>query len=277
MKEMMCSAEELFSAVPTTDMFPRFIFYRFFPSCLLLLSIGAGSCSDPSGELPAVRAALSDVRPLFPAFPGKFWEYRVDSVVYDKGPNGLKRDSSRSFIRYEVLDTLKTILGDTSLFVLRSWRPDDSSAWKMQDVLQIERTKARLEWQEGNLRFVKLVAPLNPGDNWNGNQYIPENTTVFIAGEPLQIFKNWLPYSLEKVSASESIGEFTYEDVFTILQTRAENLIEYRFSTEKYARGAGLVYREMAIFDTQILDPALEWEEKAEKGFSLKQFLLRSN
>ncbi|MEL6865958.1 MAG: hypothetical protein AAFP19_16145, partial [Bacteroidota bacterium] len=67
-----------------------------------------------------------------------------------------------------------------------------------------------------------------------------------------------------------------FDSVATIYQADNENAIELRYSIEKYARNIGLVYREMRILDTQAIvdDP---WEEKAQKGFIIRQQITRHN
>jgi len=49
--------------------------------------------------------------------------------------------------------------------------------------------------------------------------------------------------------------------------------IELRLSYERYARGVGLIEREMRILDTQCIEACSTktWAEKAEKGFIVRQ------
>jgi hypothetical protein len=67
--------------------------------------------------------------------------------------------------------------------------------------------------------------------------------------------------------------------VVTVQNADSENLIELRLAHEKYARGVGLVYRELWILDTQCIEDCIgmTWEQKAEKGFILKQTLIDHN
>ena len=70
---------------------------------------------------------------------------------------------------------------------------------------------------------------------------------------------------------AEKIGTKDYADVLTIqAQSDPKILTEKRYSLEKYAKGVGLVYREIRILDTQKLDASTAWEKKAQKGFITK-------
>jgi hypothetical protein len=69
----------------------------------------------------------------------------------------------------------------------------------------------------------------------------------------------------------------TYNQVAIVSLADSENLIEYRWGREYYAKGIGLIYKELRVLDTQKIDPTTAWEEKAEKGFIVKQRLLSYN
>ena len=113
---------------------------------------------------------------------------------------------------------------------------------------------------------------------WNGNKFIDEGTVISVAGESVTIFKNWL-YEYRGTGESVEVGGQIYNDVVTVYQADEENLIELRLSYEQYARGIGMIYREMKILDTQCILPCEgeTWEEKAEKGFIIRQTLREHN
>ena len=50
---------------------------------------------------------------------------------------------------------------------------------------------------------------------------------------------------------AEDIGENHFEKVSTVEQVDYENAIGKRYSIEKYAKGTGLVYKNMMILNTQ--------------------------
>ena len=154
----------------------------------------------------------------------------------------------------------------------------DTLNWELKDIWLAIRTDEGAEWIEENLRFLKMVFPLKEGLDWDGNQYIDITTIIPIAGESVEVFKSW-SYESISIDESEQIGDETFENVATISQANSENLIELRLSEEKYAKGIGLVYREMKILDTQniIGFEFSTWEDKAQKGYILKQQIIDYN
>ena len=90
------------------------------------------------------------------------------------------------------------------------------------------------------------------------------------------MFKDW-DYRYLSVDRSEDISGMNYDRVLTVQQVDSENAIERRFGIEKYVFGSGLVFKERIILDTQNVTNDLSWEEKAERGFILRQTLIRFN
>lgn len=218
----------------------------------------------------------------FPLEIGKTWIYQVDSIVFDPAILGTAIDTMRTFFREEIVDTLLDQTSQTWYRVERSERTADTLPWQIKSVFRIAATKEQAFRTEDNLQFIKLTFPIQEGKNWNGNVFFDETKIVQVAGESIEMFKGW-SYQIETVDQSLALGNLSFEKVATITQANSENLIEYRFSQEQYAREVGLIYRELWILDTQceiccngdfsICEP-LTWPEKAEKGFVLKQQLI---
>jgi len=69
--------------------------------------------------------------------------------------------------------------------------------------------------------------------------------------------------------------------VISILQTDEEDILAKRYSLEKYAKGVGLIYKELTVLDcnntiNQCSDN-VPWGQRATKGFLLKQFITKYN
>ncbi len=212
----------------------------------------------------------------FPLGLGKYWVYQVDSIVYDTTGNRVERDTARLFVREEIVDSFVDNSGRPAFRIERSIRYADTEAWRVKDVWMAVRSDDQAERVEENLRFVKLVFPLIQGTTWNGNLFIDETTQVIVAGESIEMFKNW-SYELQSLGLTENIGGQSFENVATVLQADSENLIELRYAKEKYGRDIGLIYRELQILDTQNITESEPWEEKAQKGFILTQQLIEYN
>jgi len=244
-------------------------FLKFLIPFLIIGTVFFQSCGDGT-EADPIEFGYD----YFPLEIGKYIEYDVDSIIYDvsAGNNTIVRENSIQ-VREEVTDSFPDNEGRLVYRIERFERKDETEEWRVNDVWTAAVTDRQAERVEENLRFIKMVFPVSGNTNpWNGNKFIDENLVISVAGESIFVFKNWL-YEYREIGESLNIGDFVFDDVVTIFQADEENFIELRRSFEQYQRGVGLVKRELFILDTQcIVDCAgLPWEEKAEKGFIVRQ------
>lgn len=217
----------------------------------------------------------------FPLELGRAWEYEVDSIIFASSIAG--SDSVRCLVREEVKEFFITSNGDTVYRVERFERPDESQDWQIRKVVALSRSKSQATRTEDNLRFIKLVFPFREGANWDGNLHIDKNLRIIVAGELLEMFKDW-DYRILGKGMPFNNGIRNFDDAVVVSLADSENLIERRFVREVYANGIGLVYMEQQILDTQCRVccndnfaqcSALPWQAKAEKGFIVIQRLTR--
>jgi len=213
----------------------------------------------------------------FPLSVGKFIVFEVDSLIFN--PTGpIRIDSSKTFFKEEIVDTLLDNEGNVLFKIERFERKTNSLPWQITKVMTASINDNKAIRTEDNLRFIKMVFPVDDNKTWNGNVFFDPNIIINIAGETIEMFKGW-SYRFDAVGVSEVIGDLTFDDLTTLTLADNENLIELRRVTEKYAKGIGLVYRELWILDTQCIEQCAGqgWIEKAEKGFVLKQKVLDFN
>jgi hypothetical protein len=213
----------------------------------------------------------------YPLQVGKFIEYQMDSTIYD--PNGdTTVYQSTTFMREEILDTLSDNNGDIIYKIEQYQRAADTLPWVIKKVLTATLFDNEAIRTEDNLRFIKLTFPAKKGNRWNGNVHFDEGLIVDVAGETLEMFKGW-DYRTQSIGVAATVGSFQFDETAIVEEADNENLIELRRSIATYAKGIGLVQREMWILDTQCIDDCVgkTWEEKAEKGFILKQTILNYN
>lgn len=270
----MSSAVELSTAVRLIDvMLIRQLLCRLW---LLLALVPA--CSPPDDLQINNSPIVQDVRPFFPIHPGDVWIYQVDSIIFDPGMAGINRIESTSWIKMEATERFISVTsGDTIQPINRFWRPDESSGWQFHGNGFISCTKNRLEYTENNLTYLKIPTPVSVGDYWQGLPVFPDNYSIFIAGEPLKPFSGTNNSTLESLTVASVPGFSQATEVLTVRPFYSENLLEYRSAQEKYAKGIGLIYLETAMFDTQLIEPGVAWEEKAQKGFFARLQLVEIN
>lgn len=187
----------------------------------------------------------------FPLEVGKYIIYEVDSTIFDPTGDSLV-SFSKTMMKEEIFDTLLDNLGNTLYRVERTERNMAGEPWQIKKVLTLSIQNNQGIRTEDNLRIIKLAFPLRRNNTWDGLVHFDaENLVATVAGESIFPFKNWGNFRLEEVAEPDSIGNFFFDEVTTLREAEDENLIELRVSREKYAKGIGLVYKEMRILDTQ--------------------------
>jgi len=73
-----------------------------------------------------------------------------------------------------------------------------------------------------------------------------------------------------------SVNGIDYTNTIEVILVDTENSIEKRYAKEVYAKGVGLISREMIIIDSQDVGSGLPIIERPEKGFILNQSLIQS-
>lgn len=238
------------------------------------------SCDGNISEPPQDKAYE-----YYPLKVGSYQVYQVDSVIFDPGIGGIEKEYISLQVKEVVVDTFRDETNVLMYKTERFERPDANHQWEIQSVFARGKDTDQAILVEENLRFIKFLFPPKEFKRWDGNVHFDEFLTVEIAGEPVQIYKSW-EYEMLDVGQPLTQEPFQFDETTTVVNSDHENLIEYRYAVEKYARGVGLVYRELKILDTQCVDccnsdfSACEntpWEEKAEAGFILTQKLIDYN
>ncbi len=221
----------------------------------------------------------------FPLEMGKYVIYQVDSILFDFAPGGgTIKDSSTTFVREQVSDTIRDNTGQLLYTIERYERSANTEPWIFKNVQTASRTATQAIRTENNWRYLKLVFPLNRRSEWDGNLWIDKNREIEFSGERMRPFTNWL-YEVDSIDIPAMVGPFSFDSTLLITEADDVNVIERRFSRARYAKHIGLVWREQWILDSQYCNqtpPPVDcetrpWEQKAEKGYILRQIILGFN
>ncbi|MFN0034456.1 MAG: hypothetical protein ACKVUS_05265 [Saprospiraceae bacterium] len=221
----------------------------------------------------------------FPLEIGQYVVYQVDSVVYDFAPGGSTvQDSSRTFAKEVVADTLRDNTGQLLYAIERYERANDSEPWAFKSAGTASRTTMQAVRTEENFKFLRLVFPMDRRSEWDGNLWIDESREIEIAGERMRPFANW-SYEVDSIDVQALVGQFSFDSTLLVTEADDFNVIERRLSRARYAKNVGLVWREQWILDSQYCNqtpsPAdcetRPWEQKAEKGYILRQTVIAFN
>ena len=249
--------------------------------CLIGSILLAHSCKDRITE--EYVSEVAEQQKYFPLSIGQSVEYQIDSVEYSQVSGvGLVRDSSITFMREIIADTLRDNLGNLQWKVEQYERKNANEPWVIARIWTAERTDAHAVRTEENLRYLRLVFPMDRRSEWNGNVWIDPNKTVTIAGQSIRPFINWI-YEVDSIDIVRPVGAFNFDQTLVITEIDETNIIEKRFSRSIYAKNVGLVQKEQWIVDSQYCNQnpvpqdcaTKPWGEKAERGYYLRQTIIR--
>lgn len=210
----------------------------------------------------------------FPVSLGNEWIYQTDSIIYSLQAT-VQIDSSRSFIREVVVDTFRDAVNHLIYRLNVFYAKDTSLGWELINSSFIESNALHLIKKENGLSFVRLVFPVLTNKAWDGNSMIQPKTSIAVRGELLVAYDDWY-YRYKYVDKQELIGINLYDKVCKVVEVDEEDIISKRYSEARYARGIGLVFRELWILDTQNTNLSQSFRDRAEKGLILKQTLVSS-
>ena len=105
----------------------------------------------------------------FPTEIGQYVIYQVDSISYNDFFNPVKIDTTHFQLKELVQSHFTDNEGRESDRLERYVRKNDSLPWVLRDVWYQTRTSTKAEKVEENVRFVKLIFPVEVNQKWNGN------------------------------------------------------------------------------------------------------------
>ena len=208
---------------------------------------------------------------FYPLEVGRTWVYQTDSVIFNKQLSSV--DTLRGFMREEITDEFATAGDNVSYVIERSFRRSLEDQWNVTDIYSASFIDNKATRNEENLRFVKMVLPTSVGQKWDGNQFFDESVILNVGGELIEVYKNW-GSEVTAIDSTVVLDGIQFENCTEIILADNENSIEKRFAKEIYAKGVGLISKEMIIICTQNGDASIDILERAEEGFVLSQSLI---
>lgn len=198
---------------------------------------------------------------------GKYIVYRLDSTVFVNYGLGTE---VHSYQEKDVVDSLLTDnLGRPSYRMFRYIRDTaGASAWKSFGSYWVTITGTNVEVIENNLRFLKLITPVQAGTSWSGNRYLPNDAyNAFFDFGNDDDMSTWT-YAYTATGGSLSLAGKTYSNVLTVElhdtavddSTNANGGFQVLDNTafgfknrsaEMYAEGLGLIYQEYVMWEYQ--------------------------
>ncbi len=199
----------------------------------------------------------------YPTKIGKFVVYDVDSTVY----NDLSMDTItyKYRIKERLVENFTDNEGRQAIRLERSikmYNPNksyDSMAYTVKEAWMINANDKKVQVVESNLRYTKLTFPVLQNSTWDGNA----NNNL-----------GQMMYAYSVIDKAETMNAIALSNVLTVKQRDDRSLIAVQYYTEKYAKGVGLVYREIKDLYSNTVIANIPVEQRIEKGLIYKQTLV---
>jgi hypothetical protein len=226
---------------------------------LLMLIVLSLSCAKKKIPEPEKLLGLD----YYPTNIGKFVEYEVDSTVYTDLPVTLKTYNYR--IKEIITEQFTDNEGKPALKLERyikfksTTKPYDSIPYVIKEVWMLNATNKSIQVNERDLRFTKLIFPIELNAAWNGN-------ALNNLGEQL--------YTYNYVDKTETINNINLEKTLLVTEQDQKNLIELHYSAEKYAKNIGLVERTIKHIYSNNVILNVPIENRIETGIIYNQKII---
>jgi hypothetical protein len=237
---------------------------------LLLITFSLFSCQEEFIEANTANRG-EDYLPLQ---NGKSITYQYDSlIIYNKG---LTKLNVSGFFKEEIGKQISKTASETKFELLRYWKKKLSDQWQLVEVESIIKSNSQIIATEENLPFIRLVFPVKKDAIWQGNSLFNDDIVIKFYGEDLKMYSNW-DYKIVAVGKKFNFNNKAFEDCAEILETDKTTSLTKRYSRAVYAKGIGLLEREMYIYNTQKPQTGQPWENYAEEGYNIKMKYLEHN
>lgn len=209
---------------------------------------------------------------------GHFVIYRVDSVLYNDFDNTVR--FSTVYLKEKIGEQYVDNLGRTAKKILRYYSDTlsadtTSTVWELSGVNYLVKTNMVAERVEDNLRYIKLVFPNEVNKKWLGNKYITIPPPYIL--DTTNYYLNDWKYTIKSRDKYYNNGIRIFDSTLLVSQIQDSSAITKTYSVERYARNAGLVYKEMWIVTTQDsvkIRLQLPWDQRADRGFIIRQYAI---
>lgn len=205
----------------------------------------------------------------FPDDSGHYIIYKVDSVLYNDFNKTVVYRTI--YLKEKIGEQFLDNLGRKSKKILRYYSDSLYNEWELYNVEYFVKTTQYLERVEENLRYIKLVFPNDKNLKWLGNRYITI-PPPFILDSTNYYLNDW-KYTIKERDKYYDNGFKIFDSTLMVTQIQDSTAIFKTYSVEKFARNIGLVYKEFWMVTGEI-NIGSPWEDRAEKGFILRQYAI---
>ena len=237
----------------------KFRFRSYYTLTILIFIL----CGCKKGN-PLITDTPADYHPMH---VGNYIIYRMDSLKFI---NVGSQDTLISYHAKEVVDdSITDNLGRPSYRVIRYLSDTtETSEWVPSIAYLVTPLKGSVEVVENNLRFIKLVTPVQDGISWLGNAYIDTKSDISTVpymdgwhyvysntGLPFDVLAGTIPVTVTVKEANEitGLGDGSYTQTI--------------YSAEVYGKNIGCIYKKFLYSVYQ--SPNVQYPAGATIGYGL--------
>jgi len=188
----------------------------------------------------------------FPDEKGGYVIYNVDSLFYNTlNLNIATHITPADTFRFQLKEKIESAYTDNEgrpalrleryVKYYNSSVPYSGMPWILRDVWSEIRTAKTAEKVEENERFIKLAFPVKEDQQWNGNAQNAYDAET---------------YTYEFYDLPRTPGGILFDSVLKVNHHDESSLVGWNYSSEMYARNAGLVYKRFIKVTSQ---PNPDW------------------
>lgn len=218
----------------------------------LFLFLMLASCKKETETFQT--ASVSD---YFPLQVGKYITYNLDSTVFTNF------GQTQTVVHYQAQDRVDAQitdnLGRPSYRIVRYIRKNETQPWVASNTFLVTLTENSVEYNENNLRFIKLRLPVVKDFSWKGNSYLPTNPYLSYDFSDADFMNDW-DYIYDSIGVPLTINTVTIDSTLKVAQidytnndplSQPDGYAERTYSVEKYGKGIGLIYKEFVHWEYQ--------------------------
>ena len=161
----------------------------------------------------------------FPVHENDSAEFHVLEIQH----TSLASDTLQYFLKEVTKNPYIDGEGDIAFQLHRFWKQDSTEQYQIKDVWSVKKTVSGVEQVEENIRFVKMIFPLDELSYWDGNLFNQ-------LGEQ--------EYTVSQIHSPFNMFGMMIDSVVEISHDFNANLLEYDNAIEIYALHKGLIYKE---------------------------------
>jgi len=189
---------------------------------------------------------------------GKYITYQLDSTVFTNfgRDEEVHKYQEKNIIDAEITDAM----GRPSYRVLRFLRDSaGTEPWAPAGSYMITAYGNNLEVMENNLRFVRLTLPIQLYKTWKGNRFLPEEPYPSYSFNNDFDIHTW-DYTYTSLGETVDLDGTLIDDVITVdgvydvINVPVTDPLNYgsiNYQQEKYAKGIGMIFQELIMWEYQ--------------------------